>query len=136
VRIALKQSVRSVAADPLAHRIASALASVSFFAALLFGASGAHAESVSFKLPVSMSDTGEKPRVLRATKGDRIAIEWSSDKPTVVHIHPYDIEQELKPGASARSEFSANISGRFPIEAHPVGGKSRKIVGYLEVLPR
>ena len=104
---------------------------------LVIGAPFARAESVGFQVAITSADSGAKPRVLRATKGDRIAIDWSADKPTVVHIHPYDIEQELKPGAASRSEFTADISGRFPIEAHAAGKKGGgKVVAYLEVLPR
>jgi hypothetical protein len=73
--------------------------------------------------------------VLRAKQGDRVAIEWTTDKPVAVHIHPYEIEQDLVPGTPSRSEFTARISGRFPIEAH-YASSGRKIVAYLEVLPR
>jgi hypothetical protein len=119
------------------HRAASALQALLVAACLFGGAMSAHAEAVGFKVAITSADSAAKPRVLRATKGDKIAIDWSADKPTVVHIHPYDIEQELKPGAASRSEFTADISGRFPIEAHAAGKKGGgKVVAYLEVLPR
>jgi hypothetical protein len=99
---------------------------------LLSGVAGA--EQTSFQLSIQSGDQTIAPRVLRATKGERVAIEWSTDKPVAVHIHAYDVEQDVSPGKSSRNEFVASVSGRFPIEAHFAA--RRKIVAYLEVLPR
>jgi len=105
-------------------------------AASLFAATSLVAASLVFQLSIRSEDHQGAARVLRAKQGDQIAIEWSADKPQVVHIHPYEIEQELVPGKVSRNEFTATISGRFPIEAHPGARGGRRIVGYLEVLPR
>jgi hypothetical protein len=93
------------------------------------------AEAVTFDVAIR-SDGTDKPRTLRAKKGDRITILWSTDQPLVVHIHPFEVEQDVVPGKTALSEFAADISGRFPIEVHILGKRARhKVVGYLEVLP-
>src|SRR5438067_1586692 len=94
------------------------------------------AESLAFQLSIRSDDRREAPRVVRATQGDRITLEWSTDTRAVIHIHPYDIEQEVVPGTASRTEFLAKLSGRFPIEAHLASRSGRRIVAYLEVLPR
>src|SRR5215469_10787513 len=93
------------------------------------------AETVTFTVAIRDGST-DSPPVLRATKGDNIVIVWSADVPLVIHIHPYQLEQEMTPGKPARMAFLASISGRFPIEAHFAGSVPRhKVVAYLEVLP-
>lgn len=94
------------------------------------------AESLALTLSIRSDEGRSTPRVLRAQQGDRVVIEWSADKPMVVHIHPYEIEQALVPGTPSRSEFTARISGRFPIEAHSAASSKGRVVAYLEVLPR
>lgn len=92
------------------------------------------ADSLTFQ--VSISNERASARVLRAFKGDHLTIEWSTDKQATVHVHAYEIEQEVLPGTLARSQFEATATGRFPIEAH-FGPRTRgKILAYLEVRPR
>ena len=31
------------------------------------------------------------------TEGDRVRLRWTADAPTIVHLHGYDIEQEVAP---------------------------------------
>jgi len=102
---------------------------------LVFLSSVVDAETLTLPLSIRSDERAGTTRVLRAKQGDRVAIEWTTDKPVAVHIHPYEIEQDLVPGTPSRSEFTARISGRFPIEAH-YASSGRKIVAYLEVLPR
>ena len=92
------------------------------------------ADSLTFQ--VSTGSERASAQVLRAFKGDHLTIEWSTDKPATVHVHAYEIEQEVLPGTFARSQFKATVTGRFPIEAH-FGPRTRgKILAYLEVRPR
>jgi hypothetical protein len=93
------------------------------------------AETLTFEVTVRDGSTGSPP-LLRARKGDSIVINWTTDVPLVIHIHPYQIEQEATPGKPARMEFLASIGGRFPIEAHFASrAPGHKVVAYLEVLP-
>jgi hypothetical protein len=103
---------------------------------LLFFSSVVSAELLTLQLSIRNDDRSDATRVLRAKQGDRVVIEWSTDKPVAVHIHPYEIAQDLVPGTLSRTEFMATISGRFPIEAHSASRGGRRIVAYLEVLPR
>jgi hypothetical protein len=92
------------------------------------------ADSLTFQ--VSISNERAIARVFRAFKGDHVTIDWSTDKPATVHVHAYEIEQEVLPGTFAQSQFEATVTGRFPIEAHFGHGTRGKILAYLEVRPR
>ena len=103
---------------------------------LMLLSSVVEAESIVLQVSIRGDESARATKVVRAKQGDHVAIEWSTDRPVTVHIHPYEIEQELTPGARSRSEFIADISGRFPIEAHFASRAGKRIVAYLEVLPR
>ncbi|MDP6184579.1 MAG: hypothetical protein QF609_12260 [Gammaproteobacteria bacterium] len=84
--------------------------------------------------------------VIRLTQGDQAELRWRTDQAIDIHLHGYDIEQSLKPGADTAMVFVAHATGRFPIvvhdpnavgdhaDAHSHGGAERTLV-YLEVHP-
>jgi heme/copper-type cytochrome/quinol oxidase subunit 2 len=51
-------------------------------------------------------------------KGERVRFVVTSDLPDEIHVHGYDIEQEVGPGKPARFSFPASIEGIFEIESH------------------
>ena len=51
-------------------------------------------------------------------KGDEVAFEVTSDAADEVHVHGYDIEEELSPGKPAEITFPADIEGVFEVELH------------------
>ncbi|MGH3716155.1 MAG: hypothetical protein ACRDT4_22230 [Micromonosporaceae bacterium] len=53
--------------------------------------------------------------------GTKVVLEFTSDAADEVHVHGYDKEVALKPGVSARIEFTANIPGVFEVELHESG---------------
>ena len=55
---------------------------------------------------------------LEVTKGDPVRLAVSSDEDAELHIHGYEIEDELVAGQVTRVGFRADIDGRFEIEAH------------------
>lgn len=55
---------------------------------------------------------------LEATSGERIAFEVSSDVADEVHVHGYDIEEELPAGKPVKLDFPATIEGVFEVESH------------------
>ena len=57
-------------------------------------------------------------RLIRVKQNDVVKLQWSTDKPMSVHLHGYDIEQEIKPGAVTDMTFTARATGRFTIEPH------------------
>jgi hypothetical protein len=74
-----------------------------------------------------------------------VVIRWHSDEAVSLHVHGYDLHENL-PAASPRTlRFEATVAGRFPITAHEFGaaadgdtrGKKHRegALLYLEVLP-
>ena len=57
-------------------------------------------------------------RLIRVKQGDAVRLRWTSDRPIVVHLHGYDIETRVEPGAVAEMAFTARATGRFPVEEH------------------
>ena len=49
-------------------------------------------------------------------KGDRVAVIVTSDVSDHVHVHGYDLMQDLVPGRRVRIAFRARLPGRFVIE--------------------
>jgi hypothetical protein len=74
-------------------------------------------------------------RVLRLVRGDQVEILWTSDRMVTLHLHGYDIEITVAPGAPQRMTFSAHATGRFPVEIHGGTGRDRTLI-HVEVHPR
>jgi hypothetical protein len=53
-----------------------------------------------------------------ATKGDVVRIAVRSDEEADLHVHGYEIEDELTAGGTTNLKFTADIDGKFEIEAH------------------
>ena len=81
---------------------------------------------------------------LRVVQGDRIELRWTSDEVATLHLHGYEVEATVAPGAPATMVFEAYATGRFPIVAHGFGKSGgstttpqrEKTLLYLEVHPR
>lgn len=54
----------------------------------------------------------------KVKKGDRVVLVVTADMAGDVHLHGYDLERRVTPGAPARIRFEATIPGRFEIELH------------------
>jgi len=105
-------------------------------AAALCFAAPASAEPRSVDLVISNGSLPADQRLVDVAQGDVVALRLASDKPVEFHLHGYDIEEKLLPGATVSRRFLARAAGRFPLEVHgdfPGGGK---VIGYLEVRPR
>ena len=78
---------------------------------------------------------GGKPvsgvRTIEVQKGDTIRFTVSSDQSDEVHVHGYDLEKPVGPGAPARFSFSADADGIFEVELHGSGAQ----IASLEVQP-
>jgi len=78
----------------------------------------AQAADVEFDVRIERGRVPANMRVIRVKQGDNVTLRWSTDRPTVVHLHGYDIEKKLEPGTTADMTFSARATGRFPVEIH------------------
>jgi hypothetical protein len=103
----------------------------------------APAEQV-FDLHIERGAVGQEVRTLRVTQGDEVHLRWTVDAPMVLHLHGYDLEQEVIPGKVTDFHFTADATGRFPVEIHRAGDASddsgdahdEAPVVVLEVYPR
>ncbi len=72
------------------------------------------------------------PRRIRVRHGDTVRVEVTADVSDEVHVHGYDIEEEVGPEEPARISFYADLTGRFDIEDH----ETEAVIGTLVVRPR
>jgi hypothetical protein len=79
-------------------------------------------------------------RTIQATRGETIVLKIRSDEKLSVHVHGYDVHQEVAPGSVANLSFVARWMGRFPVAAHltdagPGRHGAEPMLLYLEVRP-
>ena len=72
---------------------------------------------------------------IRVQQGDNVVLRWHSDRPLVLHLHGYEIETRVAPGAVAETRFAARATGRFPIHLHAGQARPEAVLAYLEVYP-
>jgi hypothetical protein len=51
-------------------------------------------------------------------QGDEIRFDVTSDAADEVHVHGYDIEEEVPAGGTAKFDFPADLEGVFEVELH------------------
>ena len=78
--------------------------------------------------------------VIRVKQNERVRLRWTAAEPVELHLHGYDIELRVAPGAAAEMAFEARATGRFPIQTHgqnaAQGGHHHgPALVYLEVYP-
>jgi hypothetical protein len=65
---------------------------------------------------------GGKPQggIRRPTiaKGERVVLVVRTDTGEAVHLHGYNVEKTVTPGAPVRIPFTATLPGRFELELH------------------
>jgi FtsP/CotA-like multicopper oxidase with cupredoxin domain len=82
---------------------------------------------------VAIEDGAMTPEEIEVGEGDRVTLRMTTQgPPTEVHLHGYDLEEEVEPGEPATLTFEANITGRFEIEDH----ETEEVLGVLLVQPR
>ncbi|MFB9606064.1 hypothetical protein ACFFTQ_24140 [Streptomyces roseofulvus] len=61
------------------------------------------------------------PSRVEVRKGERITLRVTSDRADTVHVHGYDREAVLAPGAPATLDLTADRTGLFEVETHESG---------------
>jgi hypothetical protein len=94
-----------------------------------------------FDIRIEKGKVAQTMRLVRVNQGDMVRLRWTSDRPIVLHLHGYDIERKVEPGAVAEMAFEARATGRFPVEEHKPGTKGSHAHGEaplvrIEVRPR
>src|SRR5215467_6909371 len=98
------------------------------------------AAEVTYVLTIANGRVPDNMRLIRVKQNDVVKLEWRADKTLTVHLHGYDIEQELKPGTDTEMTFTARATGRFTVEPHigrtPSGGHAHgDVLVTIEVYP-
>jgi hypothetical protein len=128
---------------PISISLATLLPTVVLFCCALFGSATAMAQTqeVTFDLKIENGRVAQNMRLIRVKQGDAIRLRWTTDRPIVLHLHGYDIETKVEPGAVAEMAFEARATGRFPVEEHKPNAKGGHSHGEapfvrVEVRPR
>jgi hypothetical protein len=98
-------------------------------------ASTAFAAARIFDLTITHGKLTGSQDTIRVQQGDEVVLHWHSDRPIVLHLHGYEIETHVVPGAAAETRFEARVTGRFPIHVHAGQARSEAVLVYLEVYP-
>lgn len=61
------------------------------------------------------------PSDITVGEGDNVTLRINTDHPVELHMHGYNLEQEVEPGETATLSFEADKTGRFEIESHETG---------------
>jgi hypothetical protein len=114
----LGQTVRTAAAPSRGRRGALLLGIAMLLGAIAGLASNAAAQTpeVAFDLKIEKGRVAANIRLIRVKQGDAVKLRWSTDRPIALHLHGYDIELKVQPGAVAEMAFTARATGRFPVE--------------------
>ena len=117
-------------------RVQALLLAVSLTSAV----NAAEAAQVTYALTIVNGRVPGNMRLIRVKQDDVVKLDWRTDKPMTVHLHGYDIEQEVKPGTVTQMTFTARATGRFTIEPHigktPAGGHAHgDVLVTIEVYP-
>lgn len=81
--------------------------------------------------PVKTLEAGKVTK-LKVTQGDTVRFRVASDEAEEIHVHGYDIEDEVQPGKPLSVSFKATITGVFEVEFHGSGEQ----IGQLSVEPK
>jgi hypothetical protein len=85
--------------------------------------------------PATVTVVGGKPeggvQKLSYRKGETVDLTVRSDTADEIHIHGYDLHQDVRKGGSVRFSFPATIDGVFVIELE----KAKQQLASLEVTP-
>ncbi len=71
------------------------------------------------------------PTEFTVSQGDRVQIVVHADVWDEVHLHSYDLHDDVAPGKPARIEFVANVAGVFECELESVS----TLLFQLEIVP-
>ena len=66
------------------------------------------------------------PKIIRVKQNDRVTLNIETMQNGIMHLHGYDIENEVKKGELGNFHFEANATGRFKITFHAKEEHSHK----------
>ena len=72
---------------------------------------------------VTGSNVETASRRVRVDRGEKVRIRVQADRDEEVHLHGYDLSQDVAPGRPATIEFTADAPGVFEVELEEAGLK-------------
>jgi plastocyanin len=84
------------------------------------------------EIEIRNGDVVGGPAEIEVETGDRIEFVVTSDTPDEIHVHGYEITDEVAPNDPARLSFPADIEGIYEVEAHDIG---HVVIAELRVTP-
>ncbi len=93
--------------------------------------SGDVAETQEEVVAVAINEGTMSPLEVTVYEGNQVNLQIISDRPIELHLHGYDLTEEVEPGETADLSFEATDTGRFAIEDHNTDAE----VGVLLVQP-
>jgi hypothetical protein len=96
----------------------SAFSAIAFALSLAASTAVAQGAEVTYALRIESGRVPENMRLIHVTQGDVVKLEWSADRPSIVHLHGYDILKLITPEAVTELVFTARATGRFPVNLH------------------
>ena len=95
---------------------------------------------LTLALSRAIQDSAARAVEVTVKQNDVVKLEWSSDRQMTIHLHGYDIEKQITPGATTEMTFTARATGRFMVEPHlaklPSGGHEHgDVLVTIEVYP-
>jgi hypothetical protein len=76
------------------------------------------AAELTFVLRIENGRLPANMRRIRVGQNDAVTLKWSADRPMRIHLHGYDIERSIEPGAVSEMAFVARATGRFTVAPH------------------
>ena len=115
----------------------AAMIAIAALAPGLFPATTVHGQATKTVDIVIKNGKVVGQQFVRVSRGDSVVLRWSSDQRLELHLHGYDVETTVNPGAPAEMKIRAHATGRFPVEIHGQGGSGHghKALFHLEVYP-
>ena len=71
------------------------------------------------EIRVSLRGKLMTPETVRVGQHDTVTLKIDSDAPGSLHLHVYDVEQEIMPGTVTDFVFVADATGRYRMAFHP-----------------
>lgn len=108
---------------------------------MLHGPARAGPGEVAVSIRIAAGTVPRAQRVLRVPHQSLVRIDWSSDRPTTVHLEGYDISVTVRPGQAESMRLKAFATGRFAVHAHDGEARGKHAHGrgalmWLEVHPQ
>ncbi len=97
---------------------------VAFLPVAASSTSLAMAAELTFDLKIDHGRVPDDMRLIRVKEGDVVKLRWTTDQAVVLHLHGYDIEKPIAPGAVTELTFTAYATGRFSLHVHAQGERA------------